>query len=255
MGLMPQEHLEELDRLAGGYWWHVHKAETVAALAARFSDKAFSSYIDVGCGPGATTRQVALKLEASGRLSPGAAVAGLDFDARLSAACQSHGVALTVADLAAGEVPPLARRFDFFTALDVLEHLQEPQRLLAALKPQLAQDCVGVIAVPAFQFLFSDWDKAAGHFRRYEAAGVKSLLETAGYKVLWQSYLYSFAMLPAMMRRRVLETAEAEMNLEFPKIPAWLNASLKAAGALERAFLKVGRLPFGTTALAVVRPA
>jgi 2-polyprenyl-3-methyl-5-hydroxy-6-metoxy-1,4-benzoquinol methylase len=255
MGLMPQQHLEELDRLAAEYWWHVHKTETVAALAARFSEKTISSYIDVGCGPGATTRQIALKLEAAGRLSPGAAVAGLDFDARLSAACRSHGVALTVADLAADAVPPLERRFEFFTALDVLEHLEDPRRLLAALKPQLTEDCVGVIAVPAFQYLFSDWDRAAGHFRRYEAAGLKSLLESAGYRVLWQSYLYSFAMLPALMRRRVLKSAEAEKNLEFPKIPSWLNASLKAVGALERAYLKVCPMPFGTTALAVVTPA
>ncbi len=255
MGLMPREHLEELDRLAGNYWWHVHRAETVAALVARFAPRPnLSSYLDVGCGPGATTRQIAAKLEASGRLSPGAAVAGLDFDARLEPACQSHGVKLVVADLAAGAVPPLGRRFALFTALDVLEHLDEPRRLLSALKPQLSDGALGVIAVPAFQFLFSQWDRAAGHRRRYDAAALKSLLEEAGFTVVWQSYLYSFAMLPALMRRRVLKAANAEKKLEFPKIPAWLNASLKAAGALERFYLKSCPMPLGTSALAVVRP-
>ncbi|MBI4061320.1 MAG: hypothetical protein HY403_07810, partial [Elusimicrobia bacterium] len=56
MALMPQAHLEELSRLADDYWWHVHRARTVADLVARFARaNALRGYLDVGCGPGAAT--------------------------------------------------------------------------------------------------------------------------------------------------------------------------------------------------------
>ncbi|MBI4060016.1 MAG: methyltransferase domain-containing protein, partial [Elusimicrobia bacterium] len=190
---------------------------------------------------------------ASGRLAADCEVAGLDLDGRLSQSCRERGVRLFVADLEAGAIPPLGRRFELFTALDVLEHLPAPEKLLSSLRLQLADDALGVVAVPAFQSLFSDWDRAAGHVRRYDGASLKTLLESARFEVLWQSYLYSFALPPAFLRRKALKTAAAETKLEFPKLPPWLNGLLRGAGALERLWLKAAPLPFGTSALAVVR--
>ncbi len=255
MAFMPAAHLAELDELARDYWWHAHRAQTVAALVARFSTSTvLSSYIDVGCGPGATTRIISDYLSAAGRLAKDAEVAGLDFDPSLAEPCAKHGVKFSVCDLNAGAVPPLARRYELFTALDVLEHLKTPERLLGALRPQLTDKALGVIAVPAFQWLFSDWDRAAGHERRYDEKSLRELLQKSRFEVVWQSYLYSFAMPPAMLRRKVLKTVDAEKKLEFPKVPGWLNAALSAAGSIERLWLKGLPLPFGTTALAVVRP-
>ncbi|MBI3551107.1 MAG: methyltransferase domain-containing protein [Elusimicrobia bacterium] len=255
MEAMPGAHLEELDRLSGSYWWHVHRAETVANLAGRFSPPAgFSNYLDIGCGPGAAARAVADRLSSRGKFAGGAEVLGLDGDERLAAACKSHGVKLVVCELGAGALPPLERRFELFTAMDALEHLKEPQRLLAALRPQLTDGALGVISVPAYQWLFSDWDRAAGHQRRYDAASLRDLLEQARFEVVWQSYLYSFALPAAVLRRKTLPAVEAEKALAFPGVPSWLNSALRLAGAAERLWLKAGRIPFGTSLLAAVRP-
>jgi len=255
MSFMPPAHLEELDTLAATYWWHVHRARTVAELVARFSPgRGLASYLDVGCGPGATTRVIADRLAAGGQLGKDATVAGLDFDPSLAEPCKKHGVRFTVCDLGSGKVPPLERAFELFTALDVLEHLKSPELLLKALRPRLAPGSIGVIAVPAYQWLFSDWDRAAGHERRYDASSLKALLTGAGFELVWQSYLYSFAMPPALVRRRVMRSVEGEKKLEFPKVPGWLNGALNLAGSAERLWLKAAPLPFGTSALAVVRP-
>lgn len=67
--------------------------------------------------------------------------------------------------------------FEFFTALDVLEHLEFPQHLLARLAPVVAARAVGILTVPAFPAVYSDWDVAAGHHRRYDLRGLREMME------------------------------------------------------------------------------
>lgn len=236
--MLPSQHLQELDELAGWYWWHVHRSRCAADEA----KGSVSAYLDLGCGPGATTRRIADRLGCE-------RVVGLDFDPRLSEPCRRNRVEFKKADLERGELPLQGRRFDFFTALDVLEHLDEPRRLLEALKPSLAPGARGVVTVPAFPFLFSVWDERLGHRRRYRRAGLKALFDAAGYRVLRQTYLYSFAFLPAVLLRRGKSGGS-----EFPHVPGWLNSALIAAGDAERALTRFCPAPFGTSLLAVVTP-
>ena len=231
--MLPEAHLADLDRLASTYWWHVVRTRHVAAAV----DGPVRSYLDLGCGPGATTREVAKAVGAS-------RVVGLDFDPRLKDPCRKNGVDFKQADLEKGDLALSGERFDFWTAMDVLEHLDDPGRLLRALKPALAEGAVGVVTVPAFPLLFSDWDRALGHRRRYTRQALRALLTDAGYDVLDMRHLYGFAFLPALWRRK-----KKAGNAEFPKVPAWLNSALIAAGTHEPA------LPFGTTLLAAVRAA
>ena len=248
--VMPEAHLEELDRLAGWYWWHVHRSETVLQLLRRFAptQPPAQGYLDVGCGPGASTRYIADSLLSSGHLRTGARVVGLDGDARMEAACRRHEVEFRAADLEAPRAEGL-RDVGLFTSLDVLEHLRAPREALAGLRSSLAPGAVGVVTVPAFRSLWSPWDVAAGHRKRYEAEGLKTMLSESGFEVVWQSYLFSFAFLPAAVLRR---RAPAD-KLEFPKVPPWLNTVLRALGGAERLWLALAPVPLWTSALAVVR--
>jgi 2-polyprenyl-3-methyl-5-hydroxy-6-metoxy-1,4-benzoquinol methylase len=252
--MLPQAHLHELDDLAGWYWWHVHRARTVVDLADRFlaSARPVSRYLDVGCGPGSSTRCVAEGLVARGLLAPSGAVEGLDPDERLSEMCRRNGVRFHLLSEALG--PRAEGPFEIFTALDVLEHLDDPVSLLRPLREWLSPGAVGLFTVPAFQRLYSDWDVAAGHRRRYAVAELAALLRSSGYEVLWTSYFYSFAVLPAMALRRRNGVPRAETrDLPFPRVPGWLNATLKGVSALERTLLRLTPIPVGTSAVAVVR--
>lgn len=229
--MLPEAHLADLDALASSYWWHVVRTRHVAGAV----DGSVRSYLDLGCGPGATTREVARAVGAS-------RVVGLDFDPRLKDPCRKNGVEFHQADLEKGVLALSGERFDFWTAMDVLEHLNDPAELLRGLRPSLAEGAVGVVTVPAFPFLFSDWDRALGHRRRYTRGTLRELLEGAGYTIHTMRFLYGFAFLPAILRRK-----KKAGNAEFPRVAAPLNAFLKFAGTHEPP------MPFGTTLLAVVR--
>jgi SAM-dependent methyltransferase len=88
----------------------------------------------------------------------------------------------------AGELPPAcqvvsgtindidrAARFDTILYLDVLEHIAEDRAELACARCHLAAQGSLVVLAPAHQFLFSQFDAAIGHHRRYDRASLWAL--------------------------------------------------------------------------------
>lgn len=58
-------------------------------------------------------------------------------------------------------------RFDTILYLDVIEHIEKDKNELNTAYNLLEKNGHLIIIVPAFQFLFSQFDKNVGHFRRY----------------------------------------------------------------------------------------
>ena len=59
-------------------------------------------------------------------------------------------------------------RFDTILYLDVIEHIEDAKSELRRAYELLAPGGHLVILVPAFNYLYSPFDKAIGHFRRYD---------------------------------------------------------------------------------------
>lgn len=234
---LPEGHRIQLESLAPTYWWHGHRVRSAAEALRRFAKKPAGSYVDAGCGGGTTTRLLADELMVRGLLAGSAPILGVDADARCAKDC---AVPFMLADLS--EDAP-SGRYELFSCLDVLEHVAEPKRFLANLRRLLAADALGIVTVPAFDALFCEYDRQLGHLRRYDDERLRADLRGAGFQTLWSSYLFSFAAPAAPLRRAP----------SFPSVPRWANAALKTACAAERAVMKVGRVPFGTSLLAVVK--
>ncbi len=67
----------------------------------------------------------------------------------------------TIADLTSGE------KFDTIIYFDVLEHIEDDKREIFQVEHFLASGGFLIVIVPAHQWLFSPFDKAIGHYRRY----------------------------------------------------------------------------------------
>lgn len=76
---------------------------------------------------------------------------------------------------------PEGSTFDLVCAFEVLEHLEDDVAALAEWTSHVQPDGHLMVSVPAFQDRFNPWDTMVGHYRRYEPAGLKTLLEQAGY--------------------------------------------------------------------------
>ena len=58
-------------------------------------------------------------------------------------------------------------KYDLILLTDVLEHVKKDKNLFDKLSRQLNKNGHMFLTVPAFQFLYSNKDVLAGHFRRY----------------------------------------------------------------------------------------
>ncbi len=79
--------------------------------------------------------------------------------------------------------PAWAETFDVLVACEVLEHIEDDRAALAQWRAWLQPGGHLILSVPAHARRWSATDVWAGHFRRYEKAGLRQLLETSGFAV------------------------------------------------------------------------
>jgi SAM-dependent methyltransferase len=75
------------------------------------------------------------------------------------------------------------RAVDTIVCFNVLEHIGDDISALLRLRRILAPGGHLVILVPAFSFLYTEYDRSLGHFRRYTATGLKEKLSRCGFHV------------------------------------------------------------------------
>ena len=146
---------------------------------------------------------------------------------------------------------------DVVTLLDVLEHQRDDSGFLAGLLGRMRPDTPLILTVPALPGLWSAWDVALGHHRRYRRGALRGLISSAGGVADEVSYLFP-ELVPAALVRRTRQPAdrvatEAVEEFQFPDLPRWLNDLLYAIGTATQASRR--GWPFGTSLLAVVRRA
>ncbi len=72
---------------------------------------------------------------------------------------------------------------DVVIMMDVLEHFHDDLALLKKAATLLAKNGRILIKVPAQSALYSDMDKASGHYRRYDPADLEKLAAAAGLRL------------------------------------------------------------------------
>lgn len=120
---------------------------------------------EVGAGLGATT-PVLLAQACSDWLA-------LEPDIELARQIPSSGPVRvfvgTLADL------PIGERFDAILYIDVLEHIENDRAELKEASKRLAPGGHLVILAPAHNFLFTEFDRQIGHFRRYDGGMLRGI--------------------------------------------------------------------------------
>jgi SAM-dependent methyltransferase len=80
------------------------------------------------------------------------------------------------------------QRFDTVICLNVLEHVDDDISALQAIRRLLGPGGRLVLLVPALQALYGTIDRALGHHRRYNRAGLADLLRATGFKLAHIEY-------------------------------------------------------------------
>ena len=141
---------------------------------------------------------------------------------------------------------------------DVLEHIEDEAGALQRIHALLRPGGRLFLTVPAYAFLHSVDDVAAGHFRRYTLRSLTRAVTGSGFRPEYATYM--FAPLPPFVF--LLRTLPSLLGLRRPA-----DAELQASGRLRQGFsARVidrlldseaqrieagGTIPFGTSCLVV----
>ena len=239
------------------HFWFRARNQAIAALASQIATSMTPGYrvLEAGCGTGNVLRVLE-------RTCSGGMVVGMDlFSEGLQFARRRTSCALVHGDINA---LPFAGPFDLVCLFDVLEHLHDDVQVLDSLHKVLSQNGVLLLTVPAHPSLWSYFDEASHHCRRYGVGELSSKLVGAGYRVEYITY-YMASIFPLVwlgrrlmaLRRQKATTdvdgAKALASGELRVIPV-VNGLLAFLLSLEaRLIARRRHLPIGTSLLAVAR--
>jgi SAM-dependent methyltransferase len=235
------------------FWFAARKRAVGAALEPYAAALRGGHVLEVGCGTG-------VMLDFLRRTCDGCTVVGLDlFREGLRYARDRGHSALVQGDVFAS---PFRVPFAMVGLFDVLEHLADHSAVLAAIRGTIRCDGLLAITVPACQSLWSEYDVASRHVRRYDAAMLRHLLGAAGFNVEYLTYFLAAAVPLLWARRRLLGRAATTQAGAHPeqiasdelRVTPVLNAALGCAFRWEPwAIRRRKRLPCGTSLLAIAR--
>ncbi|HPC83075.1 MAG TPA: class I SAM-dependent methyltransferase [Thermoanaerobaculaceae bacterium] len=156
------------------------------------------------------------------------------------------GVSVAVGVLGGGLSLPDAS-FDTIVCLNVIEHVQDDHGAVRHLAGWLAPGGVLLVQVPAHQWLYGSIDASLGHYRRYTARQLASLLEGAGLALVASPrHLFGLGIVGWWLYGRVLRRrAVPEQSVRVSNLLAGLSRRLEA----------VLRPPLGLTLVAGGRAA
>lgn len=116
-------------------------------------------------------------------------------DKKLPACCVTRGG--LVSELEASDL------FDTFVYIDVLEHIEDDHAELASAAARLVPGGKLIVLSPAFNFLYSPFDKSIGHYRRYDKKMYQTLTPQ-GCTLERMVYLDSVGTATSLMNRLLL---------------------------------------------------
>jgi len=211
-------------------FWFKHRNDCIIQLVKSFSPN--ENFFDVGGGNGF----VSLGLQNAGvnvsLLEPG--ISGVLNAKKINEFVENIGV------------------------FDVVEHIEDEQAFLRSCNSMLKSKGKIFVTVPAFNFLWSNEDDYSGHFRRYTTKTLQNSLEKAGFKLLYNSYLFSLLPLPIYLMRTLPSKLNMHKNFSDKDKFVKEHKSNKSSGVLEKVWQwelnkikNLSKIPFGSTVIAV----
>ncbi|MBI5546220.1 MAG: class I SAM-dependent methyltransferase [Deltaproteobacteria bacterium] len=195
--------------------------------------------LDVGCGSGV----LAAQLEAATAWS----VDATDLNLPALERCRPRRGRTFYYDVTERRAE-LSGAYDVVILFDLLEHLSDPRAMAKAALAHLKPGGTLLVNVPALPSLTSEYDRAAGHLRRYTRRSLERELDGLGLRTLALRY-WGLSLVPLLAARKIVLARPGPCTIDRgfrPPLSA-INAALCALMRLETWGLR--QPPLGTSVL------
>ena len=174
------------------HFWVARRFEVFRQLTGDLMEHA-GEMAEVGCGQGLLQRQIE---EAYGR-----AVTGFDLNENGLTHNLSQFSRVCCYDIYQCDIA-FKKKFALVFLWDVIEHIQNEDEFIRAVLFHLAPGGKLIVNVPAGEWAFSGYDRAAGHYRRYSARLMKETARRNGLEIVRWSY-WGLPLVPMVAMRKL----------------------------------------------------
>ncbi|MFA5086735.1 MAG: class I SAM-dependent methyltransferase [Candidatus Paceibacterota bacterium] len=152
-----------------------------------------------------------------------------------------------------------SNKFEAACLFDALEHIKNDSHVVKKIYSCLKNNGFLFLTVPSYNFMFSEHDRAMGHFRRYNKRELLSMLKNNGFEVIKSGY-WNFLLFPAVLAMRLFKNflrlfIKEKINKPESSNPHPLLNNLFYKGLMLENFLikKNISFPFGVSLFVVAR--
>lgn len=211
---MESTEITKLTELEDSHWWYGERRSILKRMIKGLQP---TTALDIGAAGGGNTRVL---------VGAGWDVVALEYSVAGAEVAKSRGLPVLRADARALPFPD--RSMGLVVAFDILEHVEEDDRMAAEIQRVLAPGGTALIAVPADMRLWSAHDVAVGHVRRYDRESLHRVLSGAGL-VVDEMWSWNVLLRPVAKFRRRKSTGS-----DLDELSPMTNAALRAIIASER---------------------
>jgi hypothetical protein len=186
----PEKGNDDFFEIEENSFWFEHRNKCVYEAFKKFSPSS-NLFFDIGGGNGFVAKYLENKNIETVLIEPG--LSGC-INAKKRGLKNIVCATLQDAKIKTNSIPNIG-------LFDVVEHIEDDLGFLKMIHEYTQPNGLVFITVPAYNFLWSNEDVDAGHYRRYTIKTISECLIKAGFKIEYQSYLFSPLPLPIFMSR------------------------------------------------------
>jgi SAM-dependent methyltransferase len=238
-------YFSELQKVEDGHFWFEARNRLILNEISRFF-RPTGKFLEIGVGTGFVLRGIHKKFPEMTIMGSEIHAEGLKY-----AAQRLPGANLFQCD---ARKIPFTNELDIIGAFDVIEHIEEDEKVLQSMYQALVPGGGVILSVPQHQILWSDMDVQAGHKRRYSRKELLQKLNRVGFEV---AYATSFLTLlfPALYVARFAKRKEAKDVMNEHHVGRLFNGIFSAILWFEFLMVRYLKLslPFGGSLIVVAK--
>jgi SAM-dependent methyltransferase len=242
---MDPKAYREMADIEDRHWWFVGRRAVLKSFIEAFDLTSESRVLEVGSGTGGNLQM----------LSEFGKVMAIEMDptAREMSIRKTNGEVEVRHGRCPDNIGFEDHSFQLICMFDVLEHVDEDEQTLSALRRLLSSNGRLLVTVPAFSWLWSSHDEFLHHKRRYSADHFKRIAANAGLRLERLSYFNTLLFPLGMLARWQDRVLRRSVSTGSQMPGTFMNVMLRKIFSVEGLMLKKFNLPFGMSLLAVLR--